>query len=217
MVVPTLRHSILAGLFTVAVLSNGEYQLSNLIADFLNRTYPIVLLQSIKISLQRQNGITTIHVTHDQEEALSIADRVAFLKDGRLVQVDTPKNLYDHPKTIEVANFVGRSNLIPVRVVVIDRIETPFGVLSCDTKGFASGSAATALIRPEAILLYPSLEAGGALNGAAPFPCRVIRDRFLGPVRRVDVEVKGYTLEAETMWRGNVSCCVIQPNTISLF
>ncbi len=168
-------------------------------------------------NLQRQNGITTIHVTHDQEEALSIADRVAFLKDGRLVQVDTPKNLYDHPKTIEVAKFVGRSNLIPVRVVEPDRIETPFGILPCSTKGFTPGSSGTALIRPEAILLYPSTEAAQPQHGTTVFPCKVIRDRFLGPVRRVDVEVKGYILEAETMWRGEIGVCGTKQDSISLF
>lgn len=216
-------------------------------------------------NLQRQNGITTIHVTHDQEEALSIADRVAFLKDGRLVQVDTPKNLYDHPKTIEVAQFVGRSNLVPVRVVESGRIEAPFGVLPCDTKGFSPGSPAVALIRPETIILSPSFgtqgtctgdgydspthsseadnpqtgkphssssqsyipQTGTAGKGNSPenlvaagspvFPCRVVQDRFLGPVRRVDVEIKGYTLEAETMWRGEIGALSIKAETITLF
>lgn len=168
-------------------------------------------------SLQLQNGITTIHVTHDQEEALSIADRVAFLKDGRLVQVDTPKNLYDQPKTLEVAQFVGRSNLVEVRVAEPDRIETPFGMLACSTKGFEEGKTCVALIRPEAILLYRSLETAPSQDGVPVFPCHVARDRFLGPVRRVDVEIRGYTVEAETMWREEIGACAIKPEAIRLF
>ena len=168
-------------------------------------------------NLQRQNGITTIHVTHDQEEALSIADRVAFLKDGHLVQVDTPKNLYDHPKTLEVAQFVGRSNLVRVRVAEPDKIETPFGVIPCSTNGFTPGETCVALIRPETIQLYPSLETAPSQSGVSVFPCKVVRDRFLGPVRRLDVEITGYTLEAETMWRGEIGACMIKPETLRLF
>ncbi|MFQ3621062.1 MAG: ABC transporter ATP-binding protein [Spirochaetales bacterium] len=166
-------------------------------------------------SLQRQNGITTIHVTHDQEEALSIADRVAFLKDGKLVQVDTPKNLYDHPKTIEVARFVGRSNLVKSRILDSYSLETPFGKLPCNTQGFTIGQSCIALIRPEAISVYA--RSPSPSENPKEFSCSVLRDRFLGPVRRVDLSVQGYVLEAETMWRKDISCCSIDSSSITLF
>ena len=66
--------------------------------------------------LQRELGITTIYVTHDQEEALSLSDRVAVMKDGRVLQVGAPKELYERPRTRFVADFVGTNNLVPGRV-----------------------------------------------------------------------------------------------------
>jgi putative spermidine/putrescine transport system ATP-binding protein len=66
--------------------------------------------------LQRAVGITTVFVTHDQEEALTIADRIAVMKDGVLQQVDTPDMLYARPRTLFVADFIGTMNLLPARV-----------------------------------------------------------------------------------------------------
>src|SRR5947208_17061580 len=65
----------------------------------------------------RQAGITTVYVTHDQKEALSTADRIAVMKDGRLVQVGTPQELYCSPKNAFVAEFMGPTNLINGEVV----------------------------------------------------------------------------------------------------
>ncbi len=65
--------------------------------------------------LQRQVGITTVFVTHDQEEALTIADRIAVMKDGVLQQVDTPEALYAHPRTVFVADFIGTMNMLHAR------------------------------------------------------------------------------------------------------
>jgi len=71
--------------------------------------------------LQRKIGITTVFVTHDQEEALTIADRIAVMKDGVLQQVDTPGALYARPQTLFVADFIGTMNLIPAHVRSGDR------------------------------------------------------------------------------------------------
>src|SRR5207237_6174771 len=78
-------------------------------------------------------GFTTIYVTHDQKEALSVADRIAVLKDGKLVQVGTPGELYHRPNSAFVADFIGHTNLIPAKVIGHDngfvQIETPAGPL----------------------------------------------------------------------------------------
>jgi putative spermidine/putrescine transport system ATP-binding protein len=63
--------------------------------------------------LQRELGITFVFVTHDQGEALSMADRIAIFNDGKIIQVGTPNEIYNHPRTKFVANFVGSSNLLP--------------------------------------------------------------------------------------------------------
>lgn len=63
-------------------------------------------------ALQRKMGITIIHVTHDQKEAMGIADKIAVMKDGRFIQLGTPKEIYEYPKTEFVANFVGKTNIV---------------------------------------------------------------------------------------------------------
>ena len=70
--------------------------------------------------LQRANGTTSVYVTHDQEEAFSISDRVAIMNAGRIMQLDTPETLYQRPANAFVARFVGFENLIPMKVVERD-------------------------------------------------------------------------------------------------
>src|SRR5437763_10052883 len=92
-------------------------------------------------------GFTTIYVTHDQKEALSIADRIAVLKDGRLIQVGTPGELYHKPKTSFVAGFIGQTNLLAARLTA-DIADTAAGrVLVYDQS--AAGGDVILSIRPE--------------------------------------------------------------------
>ncbi|GAA0379281.1 ABC transporter ATP-binding protein [Acrocarpospora corrugata] len=115
--------------------------------------------------LQLELGITTVFVTHDQEEALSVADRVAVLKDGRLEQVGAPAEIYDRPATPFVAEFVGTMNHIPGRVTG-DRVEVLGQLLPID--GTAPGELVDVLVRPEAVRVTPA-EAGPALIMASSF------------------------------------------------
>jgi multiple sugar transport system ATP-binding protein len=71
-------------------------------------------------SLQRRLGITTVYVTHDQVEAMTMGDRVAVLKDGLLQQVDTPRRMYDHPDNVFVAGFIGSPAMNLIDTAVID-------------------------------------------------------------------------------------------------
>jgi ABC-type Fe3+/spermidine/putrescine transport system ATPase subunit len=78
------------------------------------------LRQDLQVQIrkvQREVGITTIYVTHDQGEALSLSDRVAVMKDGSILQLATPEDLYRRPENAFVANFVGRVNLVPVEIL----------------------------------------------------------------------------------------------------
>lgn len=83
--------------------------------------------------LHKETGTTALYVTHDQEEALSIADRVAVLKDGYLMQVGPPRDLYRHPRSRFVAEFIGETNFLPGKIKAVDleilEVETPIGVL----------------------------------------------------------------------------------------
>jgi len=101
--------------------------------------------------IQRRVGITSIFVTHDQEEALSVADRIAVMDQGRLAQVDTPEAVYDRPRTLFVADFIGRMNLLPATYL---RAQNALRVGTALLPGpaaahWSDGAALTVAIRPE--------------------------------------------------------------------
>ncbi len=118
-------------------------------------------------SLQRQLGIAFVFVTHDQGEALSMADRVAVFNEGRIQQVGSPEDVYDRPKTPFVADFVGASNVLPAELV--SRL---------------AGQAIPASLRPEAIKI-----------GKGPLSGMVSAQAFLGAATRIEVESEGITLK----------------------
>ena len=106
--------------------------------------------------LQRDFGITTILVTHDQEEAMSLADRIAVLNRGNVEQCAPPIDIYDRPATLFVNQFVGTTNLLPVTVVWVDGARAAVRVAESElvcagptVTGLAPGDAATWSIRPE--------------------------------------------------------------------
>jgi len=109
--------------------------------------------------MQEQLGITFVYVTHDQDEALTMSDRVAVMRAGRVEQCDVPQELYERPRTAFVANFLGASNLIPV-VAAQDRgdrrwvVEVgSFALQTAPGPPVAAGSEALAMIRPENVRL----------------------------------------------------------------
>jgi spermidine/putrescine transport system ATP-binding protein len=104
-------------------------------------------------SIQEQLGVTFIYVTHDQDEALTMSDRVAVMRGGRVEQLGEPQPLYEEPATAFVANFLGASNLIPVEVGEGGGLELGSFSLRCDSNG-PRGSC-VAMIRPENVRLQP--------------------------------------------------------------
>jgi iron(III) transport system ATP-binding protein len=144
--------------------------------------------------LQQELGITTIYVTHDQEEALSLSDRVAVMKDGRVLQVGVPKELYERPRTRFVADFVGTNNLLPGQVrerrgarVLVD---TGVGRLEAIPNAAAAVSDRCVLaIRPENVAIAAA--GAGAVNGGNAVSGRVAFSSYLGSTLRYDVETAG--------------------------
>jgi multiple sugar transport system ATP-binding protein len=98
-------------------------------------------------ALQRRLGITTVYVTHDQVEAMTMGDRVAVLKDGLLQQVDTPRNLYDNPANAFVAGFIG-SPAMNLLIAPVEGGKAKLGDLAIDVPA-AAGSSVTVGVRPE--------------------------------------------------------------------
>lgn len=121
-------------------------------------------------TLQRRIGKTTVYVTHDQEEALSISDTVAVMREGRIVQVGSPLEVYYAPSTTFVADFVGVANFVH-GLVDHGRLEAEGVVLYLDASGAPTRREATAMFRPEAARLHPvppdrpNVFAGEVVNG----------------------------------------------------
>jgi putative spermidine/putrescine transport system ATP-binding protein len=145
-------------------------------------------------SLQLRLGITTLFVTHDQSEALSIADRVGVMNAGRLEQIDTPENVYHRPATEFVAGFVGAMNRIPGRIGDGAEIQVMSQRLKVNNPdGYAPGAVVEALLRPEAIGII--VDAAGAGE--------VTQTTFLGSTVRMEIKLDdGHTIVAEEAGTG---------------
>jgi spermidine/putrescine transport system ATP-binding protein len=183
-----------------AQLSGGQQQRVALARALAN--YPSALLldeplgaldlklrQAMQLELkriQREVGITFIYVTHDQEEALTMSDRIAVMNEGRVEQIGTPQEIYHSPTSVFVANFIGVANLIPA--IVQDASGGAANVLVSGSHcvpvprgevAVRPGSAATVMVRPERLRLSPSSSAE-----ASGLAVTVEHAVFQGPVVR---------------------------------
>ena len=141
-------------------------------------------LQVELATLQRQIGITFIYVTHDQHEAFTMSDRIGVMREGRLVQVGTPREIYETPATVDVAKFVGAANVLEATVVAP-------GSVDIGGRRFAASEANHAgrvvvMIRPERIHV-----------GSGDTPATVERIIFAGSILRITVRVGDVDLVAE--------------------
>jgi len=137
--------------------------------------------------IQRDVGITFVFVTHDQEEALTMSDRIAVMRKGRLEQVGTPEEIYQAPESAFVARFIGAANLIPVAVEKTGSGMAALclpgerrGEVSMHGASFEAGSPALLMVRPERIELSVSEPPAGWLG----FPVTCTDVVFQGPVLR---------------------------------
>ncbi len=139
--------------------------------------------------LQREIGVTTVFVTHDQHEALAIADRVGVMSKGRLEQIATPRDLYEEPANAFVATFIGAINVIPA-LGAEDGRWLALGRFLAGSRAARPGESATVGVRPENI----------ALDHDADADARILDMSFLGPVTRITVTwAGGSTLVADAM------------------
>ena len=129
--------------------------------------------------LQKRLGVTTIMVTHDQEEAMTIADRVVVINDGVIEQIGAPKEIYNNPESVFVANFIGTINLFPCRVIDSNTAMVCGVKLYCPCTAERTGEEAQIAIRPEDIVIR--CDAGGDNC----FSVSVDKIEFLGAFSRV--------------------------------
>jgi len=137
--------------------------------------------------LQRAHAATTLLVTHDQDEALSMADRVAVVDGGRLLQIDTPERLYHHPRSTQVARFIGQSTILHGRVAGRDEVDVSFAILHMDTEGIKPGTQVDVLLRPEYICPDPPVNSLNRIKGHRS------EARYFGSTWRYDFQPVGST------------------------
>ena len=117
--------------------------------------------------LQQKLGLTVVYVTHDQEEALAVSDRIIVMNKGQIAQIGTPRELYETPSDLFVANFIGESNIVDCRIDGIkgDKARIALGgeVMTVDSGDMKAG-AAKMIVRPEHITLHPK-KAKGSFAG----------------------------------------------------
>jgi iron(III) transport system ATP-binding protein len=146
----------------------------------LDATVRVHLRQEIR-ALQRQLGVTTIMVTHDQEEALAVADRIVVMNQGVIEQVGAPREVYRHPATAFVADFVGRINMLPGTLAGANSLHFGGAAFECRHAGDA-GREVTVYLRPEDVLAQPI-----APGDANVFEARIDKIEFLGSYCLVQV------------------------------
>ena len=194
-------------------LSGGQQQRVALARALVNRPQLLLLdeplsaldanlrkqMQSELKSLQRELGITFLFVTHDQEEAMALSDRIALLKDGALEQIATPREIYAHPATAYTAQFIGQTNLLHA---VVQNGMASSGNLSWPVH--LPDGPATFSLRPESIRLCSggSPDPQGPSPYAVRFRAQVLDQTFSGPTETLRLDADGQILRTRMPARG---------------
>ena len=152
--------------------------------------------------LQREVGITFVFVTHDQEEALSMADRIGVMGDGELLQVGTPEEIYDQPVNRFVADFIGRSNFLPGTVEDATTVCLTNGTRVAVDHAGANGEAIALSLRPERVQV---VDHGEAPDGHASLDGTVSTVTFLGSGVVYQVSLDWMTIEVRAENRPSVA------------
>ena len=140
--------------------------------------------------IQEQVGITFIFVTHDQEEALTMSDRVVVMDGGKIQQVGTPKDIYNEPENAFVADFIGESNIVDGKMIRDLYVEFSGQKFDCLDKGFAENEAVDVVVRPEDVdIVSPE---NGMLKGV------VTSVSFLGVHYEIIVDIGGFKWMIQT-------------------
>jgi iron(III) transport system ATP-binding protein len=156
-------------------------------------------------ALQRRLKITTLYVTHDQEEAMALSDRVVVMQRGRILQVGAPETVYRRPASREVAAFFGTPNFIEATVAACRATGDGGWLLGIDCangrgecragRAFARGEAVSVMVRPEDLALAAA--DAPATNGQLAWPGKVVDGVFRGPRRSLTVEAAGKRFNVE--------------------
>jgi spermidine/putrescine transport system ATP-binding protein len=140
--------------------------------------------------IQREVGITFVYVTHDQEEALTMSDRIAVMNHGRVEQVGDPEDVYERPATTFVAGFIGVSNLMPATVAEEGVVRLDQGpTVRSDTNGLGGGARCYAVVRPEKLRIDAAAEGSPRANGLPRVEGVVESSVYLGTATQIVVDL----------------------------
>ncbi len=159
-------------------LSGGQQQRVALARALVNRPEVLLLdeplgaldlklrqqMQHELKELQREVGITFVYVTHDQEEAVTMSDRIGVMHEGRLLQVDSPESIYEHPTTRFVADFIGQTNFLEATVAGSDEVVLANGDRLRLSTDHADGTGVAVTVRPERLTVHRRGEAPDGLH-----------------------------------------------------
>jgi spermidine/putrescine transport system ATP-binding protein len=152
--------------------------------------------------IQREVGITFVYVTHDQEEALTMSDRIAVMNAGRVEQIGDPEQVYERPETTFVAGFIGVSNLMPAAVSAPGEVRLTHGpTLRVPTPELAPGEYCNAVVRPEKLRIDALDRGAPATNGLPTVEGVIESSIYLGTATQIVVDLGG-----------NVRMTVLVPN-----
>jgi ABC-type Fe3+/spermidine/putrescine transport system ATPase subunit len=164
----------------------------------LDANLRVLMRDEIK-RLQRELRLTVAYVTHDQEEAMSISDRIAVMRAGRIEQVGTPTEIYERPATEFVARFVGTANFLDGEIAETGAaggtVRTALGILSVrgPGPGLAAGARVRLVVRPEAV----RLSAADPPDGTPGIPGKIVGVTYTGAVVRYLVDAGGARLAVD--------------------
>ena len=169
-------------------------------------------------NLAKQMGLTVLYVTHDQEEAMDLADRIAVMHLGRILQLGSPEEIYTNPVEPLVAQFFGEMNWVKGEMGDAGVVNTSFGAMKATTNSaIATGSKVRVGVRPEHVELIPGQ--GAAADGLS-FPAEILSQTFLGDRRTFTVKLGDTILTVRGDPEVSISGAVtvrIQPNRASCF
>ena len=189
----------------ISSLSGGQQQRVAIARALANRPHVLLLdeplgaldlklrkdMQKELKAIQKRLGITFIYVTHDQEEALSMSDRVVVMDKGKIQQIGTPEDIYNEPVTAFVADFIGESNIVDAVMIKDYYVRISGVVFDCLDKGFEPNEKVEAVIRPEDIKIHE-------LGTKDTLPGKVTDVVFKGTFFETFVDVGGFIWLVQT-------------------
>jgi len=143
------------------------------------------------MNMHKNLGITFIYVTHDQEEALTMSDKIVVINDGAIQQAGTPKKIYDEPANAFVADFIGESNILSGIMIADYKIQFCGAVFECEDKGFNKNERVDLVVRPEDIKVYAKGSGKGTLCG------KVLSTVFKGTYYEMNIATEHYEFTAQ--------------------